>query len=261
MIRRNIRRIAALALLGLICSVAVWAASSFTQTLADGTECLGASTCLSGFGSGNTAGGTIVVIVRVSATGRTVTVADSKGNTYTGAGGDVSATGTGTGTLYIFHASNVAAGANSVTVTASGAATNFRQNIIEYGGLATSSSLDASNSNTALASTSVTTGAATCAAGDVVVVGASIAADGSPFTIGAPWNSRGNTSNAGFGVVGLAIAEDQINVAGGSYNGAITLNSAQNWAAAIACFKVPVSGGAAGKTAGPSRIAGPSRAN
>lgn len=261
MIRRNIRRIAAIGTLALISAVAVWAASSFTQTLADGTECLGASTCLSGFGSNNTAGGTIVFIARVSATGRTVTVADTRGNTYTGAGGDVSATGTGTGTIYIFHADNIAAGANSVTVTVSGAATNIRQNIIEYAGLATSSSLDATNSNTALAATSVTTGAVTCGAGDVVVAAASAAADGSPFTISAPWNARGNTSNAGFGVVGLAVAEDQVNVSSGSYNGAITLNSAQNYASVIACFKPFVSGAANGKIVGPSKIAGPSKTN
>src|SRR5207237_999897 len=73
------------------------------------------------FGAGNSASNLIVVALRIGSTTLQTTVSDSRGNTYRLAGA-VSQTTDGSRAL-IYYASNIAGGANTVTVQLNGAAT------------------------------------------------------------------------------------------------------------------------------------------
>jgi YD repeat-containing protein len=91
------------------------------------------------FVSNNTAGNWIGVCVRAGASGEAFTISDSKGNTYHQA---FSINDTvGGNTLAIYYAENIGSGANTVTVADSISGT-LRFAILEYSGVATSSSLE-----------------------------------------------------------------------------------------------------------------------
>src|SRR2546429_2933577 len=94
------------------------------------------------FSSNNTSGNWIGVAVRAGRSGEVFTVTDSKGNTYHQAVQLNITVDTPNGdTLAIFYAENIAAGANTVTVSDTISAT-LRFAILEYSGMATASSLD-----------------------------------------------------------------------------------------------------------------------
>ncbi len=84
------------------------------------------------FPANNTVGNWIGVGIRVGEPNETITVKDSKGNTYHGAT-QINQTGDGD-TLAIFYAENIAAGANTVTVSVSSADT-LRFAILEFWGI------------------------------------------------------------------------------------------------------------------------------
>ena len=99
------------------------------------------------FPSSNTAGNLIAVIVRVGRSNATISVEDTSGNVYRPAASlDVTVDPPYGDTLAIFYAENVQAGVNTVTVSSSLANASLRFALLEYAGLAPSSSLDGSAS-------------------------------------------------------------------------------------------------------------------
>src|SRR5207253_3219954 len=100
----------------------------------------GVASISSPFPSGNTAGNLIIAFVRMSTTTQTVTVTDSRGNTYTDA---VAQSQTTDGhQLHLFYAANVGGGANTVTATFSSTNNRPWMAIYEYSGLSPTSPLD-----------------------------------------------------------------------------------------------------------------------
>jgi hypothetical protein len=94
----------------------LFAAITYVQSTS--TDC-GTVTFLSlAFTGNNTAGSLIIVAVRFGVVGRTVTVTDSSGNTYTQRRNQVQGTDH---EVFVMDALRIASGANTVTVSVSGA--------------------------------------------------------------------------------------------------------------------------------------------
>ena len=178
----------------------------------------------------NTLGNWVGVCIRVGQPNETITVKDSKGNTYHNAT-QINQTGDGD-TLAIFYAENIAAGANTVTVSDS-AADTLRFAILEYSGVATSGSIDGATANQG-SNASPNSGSITTKANGDLLLGAVMTADPETFTAG-----------SGFQIVESVpaapntklIAEYQIQVLSGSTSSSATIGSSDPWAAAIAAFK------------------------
>src|SRR5258708_7470988 len=100
----------------------------------------------------NVAGNFLIAAVRVYNNGGgpgTITVADTRGNTWIAAAGSPMTFGS-FGNHLIFYCASCAAGANTVTVTCSVAGgSNFPSvTVLEYSGMATASPVDDHNSGT-----------------------------------------------------------------------------------------------------------------
>ena len=193
------------------------------------------------FKSSNTAGNWIGVAIRGGLSNSQVfTVKDSNGNTYKKAA-QIGFTSSAV-TLAIYYAENIKGGANTITVsdTVSGP---LRFAILEYSGVATSNSLDATATATAT-STSPNSGTVnTTANGELLL--AAIAST----------NSQAFTGGSGYTVEDLVpaapnaklITEDQIQTAAGAASASATISSSDAWGAALASFKAASAG-----TAGPT---------
>jgi hypothetical protein len=95
------------------------------------------------FPSSNVAGNWIGVVIRAGHSAQSFTISDTRGNSYRQAVLFNQTRDTPNGdTLGIFYAENIAGGANTVTVSTSISNNTLRFSILEYSGLATSSSLD-----------------------------------------------------------------------------------------------------------------------
>jgi hypothetical protein len=201
------------------------------------------------FPSSNTAGNFIAVAIRGGLSSSQVfTVSDSSGNTYKKAS-QVGFTASVV-TLAIYYAENVKGAANTVTVsmTVSGP---LRFAILEYAGVATANSLDASASATNQG-TSVNSGSVTTIASGDLLLGMAATADAGAYSAGAGYAIRDfvpaepNTK---------LITEDQIQTAAGTVSGTAALGASGNWGAILAAFK-PTGGGVAGTPANITAAAG-----
>ena len=213
-------------------------AIAFVQSASRDT---GASPLALAFGSNNTAGNFIVVAIRLGSATIVPTVADSQGNTYTEDRRQVQTTD-GHRT-FIFSAPNIAAGANTVTVTFSGGVT-CRFAIHEYSGLATSSVLDQVNSAEDDTNTAWSSGDVTTTQADELLFG---------FASGQNSQARLVTKGAAYTLreyitVDLAfriISEDRIVAATGTYNANWTINNGtETKTALIATYKAPAAAAA-----------------
>jgi hypothetical protein len=202
------------------------------------------------FASSNTAGNFIAVAIRGGLSSAQVfTVKDSSGNTYKQAA-QVGYTGSAV-TSAIYYAENIKGGANTVTVsmTVSGP---LRFDILEYSGVATSSSLDVTAVGTATSSSPLTASVNTTVNGDLLLgtVGTTNAAT---FTAGAGYSIRDfvpaepNTKHIG---------EDQIQATAGAATAGATLAASDSWGAVLAAFKPAGGGGGAGIPASIAATAG-----
>lgn len=89
------------------------------------------------FPTNNTAGNWIGVAIRAGHSGQTLTVTDTRGNTYRQALQSNETLDTPNGeTLAIYYAENIAGGANTVTVSESITNNTLRFAILEYSGVA-----------------------------------------------------------------------------------------------------------------------------
>ena len=133
----------------------------------------------------NSAGNWIGVVIRAGHSGQIFTVNDTRGNNYRQAvlfnqtldapNGD---------TFAIFYAENIADGANTVTVSDSISTYTLRFAILEYSGVATTSSLDVTSTAAAQgAGTLASSGGAATAAGNLVL-SAMMTGNGTTYTAG-----------------------------------------------------------------------------
>jgi hypothetical protein len=181
------------------------------------------------FSSNNAAGNWIGVVIRASTSGQLFTVTDTRTNTYRKAV-QLNETVDGT-TLAIYYAENIAAGANTISVsdTASG---TLRFAIFEYSGIMTANSLDAS----AVAqgtSASPSSGTMTTTANGDLLLGAMSTANPQTFTAGTGYTARERVPATGTKLM----VEDGNQAAAGATSANAALSATDNWGAVLASFK------------------------
>ncbi len=165
------------------------------------------------FGSNNTAGNTIIAAYYFGGGSITPTCSDTRGNTYVSVTQDYS---NGYDHQFgICYASNIAAGANTVTISYGGGARAYRHLIIhEYSGLATSNVVDTTATNTSASMIGVDKASSTAAMtrydGDLIF--------GAAFDIGGPNGisaGTGFTPRASLNATNM-LTEDKIQATGGT---------------------------------------------
>ena len=185
------------------------------------------------FDSNNAAGNWIAVCIRAGQSGQSFTVTDSRGNTYHNAVqfNDTLDTPNGN-TIAIFYTENIAAGANTVTVSDTISGT-LRFVILEYSGVATANSLDVVASAQG-SGTSPNSGNATTTANGDLLLGAIATADPATFTAPSGFTIREFVpAEPGTKLV----AEDKIQTAAGSAAATASLSASDPWGALLAAFK------------------------
>jgi len=172
-----------------------------------------------------TTAGNLIIVSAGWSNGGTASVSDSKLNTYSTAVGPP-ASGYAS---QIWYAANIVGGADTVTVSFN-ASYNDVVNIFEYSGLASSSPLDATGSNTGN-SNSLNTGNITTTQANELIFATGFAVDqltgGTNYTL---------EEQAVYGTNEYLGAEDRTGPAG-SYQATFSDASSWNWVAQIATFK------------------------
>lgn len=210
----------------------------------------GGKTLTCAFTNNNIAGNSIVVCVGLGEVenGSTITLAitDTLGNTYAEA---VNASQSTTLEAAIFYATNIAAGANTITVTIAGGSssnTAIAVEIYEVFGLITApGALDTTSTGSNAGSTAVSTGMVIPASPNELAFVA-IAAGGGTITPGSNWNNdtAGTLSPVGGNLVSF-VAQSRLHTQISSLTPTATLSGSNAWVAAAAAFKsviVPVQG-------------------
>jgi hypothetical protein len=182
------------------------------------------------FTSSNAVGNFIAVVIRAGKSGQVFNISDSRGNLYKQA---ISFNMTvDANTIGIFYAENILGGTNTVTVSDSISGT-LRFSILEYSGVTTANSLDATVVSQG-SSTSPSSGSlATSLSGDLLL-GEIVTADAETFTAGTGYKIEEFVPAAPNSKL---IAEDQLQASAGSVAATATLGSSDPWAAALVAFK------------------------
>jgi RHS repeat-associated protein len=188
------------------------------------------------FTSSNTAGNWIGVAIRAGALSETFTVSDSNGNTYheaiqTNQTADAD-------TVAIYYAENIHSGANTITVSVPSAVT-LRFAILEYSGVATSSSLDVT-AGAQGSSTAPNSGSATTTANGDLLLGAILTSGPATYTAGSGYTIEERVPAAPNAKM---IAEDRILTTAGTASASASLAASDLWAAVMAAFKPATTGG------------------
>jgi hypothetical protein len=175
------------------------------------------------FSAGNTAHNLVLVAVRVGSTTLQTTVTDSRGNTYRLAvAQDQAADGS---RALLYYASDVAAGANTVSVQLNGNAM-LRFAVYEYSGVST---LDRIAGAQGTGQTLDTGASATTSQGSELVFALGITADPVSYTVGTGYTVRHSIS-------GKLVTEDRIVSAVGAYHGTASIDRGDPWAMVVATF-------------------------
>src|SRR5207245_2941425 len=174
------------------------------------------------FASGNTAGNWIAVCIRAGfSSSQVFQVTDSNGNAYRPA---LQLGMTNPYTFAIFYAENINGGANTVSVSDSVSAP-LRLAILEYSGVATSNSLDAT-AKVQGTSTSPNSGSLTTTASGDLLLGAIVTTNPAVFTVGSGYTveesvpSEPNTK---------LMVEDQIQGPAGVASAVASIAATDNW--------------------------------
>jgi hypothetical protein len=185
------------------------------------------------FKTSNTAGNWIAVCIRAGRANEVFSVKDSLGNTYHLASQLNVTVDTPNGdSLAIFYAENVAGGANKVTVSDTTLA-SMRFGILEYSGVANSSSLDVITSAQGTGTSPASGGVTTSASGDLLL-GAILTGDSTNYTAG-----------VGFTIEEYVLAEpgtkliveDQVQPIAGTAAATASLKNSNHWGAMLVAFK------------------------
>ncbi len=179
------------------------------------------------------------------------TVSDSNSNTYKQAS-QIGFTATAV-TMAIYYAENIKGGTNTVSVSLS-VSGPLRIAILEYSGVATSSSLDgavaATNTNSSPNSGNLTT----TVSGDLLL--GNIAVTNTEVFTGTGYTIEESIAPAPGTKL---IAEDQKQTAAGSASASASIGSSDTWGAILAAFKPAGGGGGAGIPASITATAGASQ--
>jgi hypothetical protein len=182
------------------------------------------------FTSNNAAGNFIAVVIRAGRSGQVFTVSDSRGNTYKKA---ITFNMTvDPNTMGIYYAENISAGANTITVSDTISGT-LRFAIMEYSGVATLNSIDATAVSQGT-SVSPNSGTATTSLSGDLLLGEIVTADPATFTSGTGYQiqdfvpAEPNTK---------LVTEDQLQTVVGSASATATLSASDPWGAALVAFK------------------------
>jgi len=178
-----------------------------------------------------TLGNLNVVVVGWNDTTSTVSsVTDSLGNAYVLAAGPIVQSGTASQAIYYGkNISAAAAGANSVIVTFSLAASFPDIRIAEYSGLDTVSPLDVSAGTQGTTTSTSNSGSVTTSGANDLLVGANLV-QSTTTGAGAGYTSRGITGDGD-------ILEDRVVSATGSYNATAALDKIQSWIMQMVAFR------------------------
>ncbi len=192
------------------------------------------------FGASNTSGNFIAVSIRAGHSGQVFGVRDSRGNTYRQAVLFNQTLDTPNGdTLAIFYAENIAAGANTVTVSDSISNNTLRFAVLEYSGVAPANSLDVTAMTQGTGASASSGNATTTAAGDLLL-GALMTGSGVTYTAGTGFTVEERVPAAPNTKL---IAEDQIQAPAGGVAATANLSATASWGAALAAFKAATGGG------------------
>jgi chitodextrinase len=187
------------------------------------------------FPAPTTAGNWIGVAVRAGQAGQTITVTDSRGNTYRKAiqlNEDVDGV-----TLALYYAEAIAGGADTVSVSSSLPGGLLRFALFEYAGVAAANSFDGGTTAQGTSTTAASGSFATTVPGDLLI-GMVTTANGQTFTAGAGFTlqERVPASNSKLGV------EDRTQSTAGSTSAQFALSSSDVWGALAAAFKPAAAG-------------------
>ena len=183
------------------------------------------------FPSANTAGNWVAVAIRAGNTGQTLTVTDTRANTYRRAvqlNDTVDQT-----TVAIFYAENIAGGANTVTVSDSLTGGTLRFAIFEYAGVAAGNSLDGVAAVQG-SGTAPNSGTATSTTSGELVIGVISTANPTIFTAG---NSFVVEEQVPASPNAKLIVEDSILATTGPVAADGSLATSDVWSASIATFR------------------------
>lgn len=145
------------------------------------------------FTSGNTKGNSIIVVLAVG-NNSAVTIADTTGNTYTSA---VLGANSTTFSSQIFYATNIAAGANTVTITNGGSAASMAAEIYEVSGLITQASvvLDQQSASNATSGTATTSALTPNDPNEIAFAGVAVGTAAQTITAAAGWSNDSGQQN------------------------------------------------------------------
>lgn len=167
---------------------------------------------------------------------QTATVTDTRGNTYVSAGPLTIFTNNGAAAigLQVFYAMNIAAGANTVTATASGAVSFFTVSANEYAGVQSTLALDKTSLTVANsvgvgdATTAMSSGSVTTLNANDIIIGAGICWDGVTASGG------GFTERDRFYTI---VVEDQPQIITGAFTATATAAGPGGWVMQVLSFK------------------------
>ncbi len=183
------------------------------------------------FSSNNTAGNLIVVGVQGANNSADPTITDTRGNTYVKVGSVHG--GSGTAYSYLYYAKNIAAGANTVTVTLPNG-NDLGFHISEWSGVDTTSPFNASSSDVATSSVTVwsTTNLTTTAADTVLIAFTGTENSAETFTAGTNFTKlTEQTSHS-------SMVQYRIVSSAGTYRATATVSNADNaWVMIMGAFK------------------------
>jgi hypothetical protein len=183
------------------------------------------------FTSNNTAGNLIIVAIQGSAISSNPTVSDSRGNTYTKIG-SVNGGG-GPAYSYLYYAKNIAAGANTVTVTLNNGG-DLGFHISEWSGLDTTSPVTASSTGVATSSATLWSASSltTTAANSLLFSFGGTESSAETFTAGTNFTKITDQPSHS------SMAQYRVVSSTGSYNSTMTVNTADSaWVVIMAAFK------------------------
>jgi uncharacterized repeat protein (TIGR01451 family) len=189
------------------------------------------------FPAANTAGNWIAVVIRAGKTGQVFTVTDTRGNVYRRALQlDLTLD---TVTVGVFYAENIAAGANTVTVSDTLSGGTLRFAIFEYSGIAATASLDGTPAMAEGTSASLASPTTTTASSGDLILGVLSTSNSATFTAGSGFTLEEQVPAAPNTKLSV---EDRRQTAPGPIAATATLSSGQAWAAAVVAFRPASSG-------------------
>jgi hypothetical protein len=210
-------------------------AISLLQTTSKNAAAVGSSTLA--FPGNVTAGSMLVAYILKNSAGISLTASDNRNGNYSGGSQDISQNVSST-SLAICTFPNAAAGATTVTFSASGGTGSLQCVIEEWAGLATTTPLDKTQANTFIAGTSVSSNATAATSQAIELVLGAVGMDnGQTVTQGAGFTLGTNVNATRTGI------ENLITSVAGPQTATFTLGASDSGVVLVATYKASGAGG------------------